>query len=217
MAKYPSWSPYNYGLDNPIKNIDPNGDSIDVSQLNASQLKGFNQNIQNMQHSQLFSKIWKTLSDSKAVYKISVDPNQKETAQYQPNSDETGSGGILSFQNTDAMSETFTFSHESFHAYESDQYWPGSQTIGSEVSANVAAVVVTSQLNLPGITGSPNENPAFSSAFDKLVFGNQFNGGAWKTANQLFKVSGFNQSHKYDNFNLKLYNPVIKYLYPLNP
>lgn len=210
--KYPMFSPYVYAANNPLLFIDPTGDSIEVSKLNKEQLKAFNQNLETMLKSKQFAKVWKVLSESKAVYSIVVNPEQQAGAQFQANSDATGSGGSLSFQGIEGFSSAFTFSHEAFHAFVHDQDNPG-RVVGVEIESNLFGNSVSNELGQPMLLGMGGQN-AFDQAFQQLQFGGSFDPQAWRVANRSFKASGWNDG-RYNSYGVKIYNPLIRGFYPL--
>lgn len=215
--KFPSWSPYVYAANNPMLNIDPSGDSIVTSQLTRQQLEAFNKSLPELLKSKQFAQMWATLSSSEALYTLPINPQQQHGAFYQPNSEASGSGGTLSFQNAGDFSEAFSFSHEAYHAFEHDQSYPG-HVVGLEIEANLFANSVASELNLPMLMGGETTNSSatkFNAAFDKLLFDNSFSQGAWKTANETFKASGWNMDGRYNGYGVRIYNPLIRKFYPL--
>jgi RHS repeat-associated protein len=216
-GKYPFFSPYCYAANNPLFFVDPSGDSIDVSRLTSKQLDAFNKNLPEMMKSKQFASIWNTLSSSKAIYSIAVTPQQKQGALYQARGDQTGSGGTLSFQSAEGFSSAFTFAHEAFHAYQHDQNNVG-RVVGIEIEGNLFANSVANELGQPMFFGpvgnDPSADASFNQAFEKLQFGRTFDQQSWRTANELFKASGWNDG-RYNAYGVKIYNPLIRRFYPL--
>jgi hypothetical protein len=215
--KLPTFAPYAYAADNPLLFVDPSGDSIDVSHLNKEQLSAYTKGLQEKMKSEHFARVWNTLANSKAVYSIVINSHQEKGALYQPNSAESMSGGSLSFRSEEAFSSDFIFSHEGFHAYQHDQR-NVDRVVGIEIEANLFANSVSNDLGHPmfmgGVGSNTPEAAAFDQAFGKLQYGETFNQQAWKTTNELFKASGWNDG-RYNSYGVKLYRPLIGRFYPL--
>lgn len=215
--KYPSWSPYHYGKNNPIRFIDINGDSVITNKLTTEQKHAFDKSQHELKKSTKYEKAWATLEVSKANYNIIINPNQSVGALYTLNSEGTGTGGTLSFQSIEAMNDYFNLSHEVYHAYEHDQGWPG-LVVGVEIEANLFGNAVVNELFDAGVNGRTTgylSTGEFGVAFNQLQYDPTFNTNAWLKANETFKKSDFNQDGRYNGYNLKYYDPLIKNFYPL--
>jgi RHS repeat-associated protein len=212
--KYPSLTPYHYAANNPVLFIDVNGDSIDYSKLTEEQRKQFQKLIEQLSTDKKFAKVWGTLVGSKAIYQIVVNEAQRQAGKYTRNSDEPGSGGMLSLKSFDRDGVEETFAHESYHGYSHDQGFPGTGTYGGEVEASLFGTAVAFNLSLPTRMFKPGGIPIFETSFQNLLFGESFNENDWIMATVTFKRSGL-MDPDYRFLRSNLYTPQIRRFYPL--
>ena len=108
--KYPSISPYAYCAWNPVKLIDPTGDTIDVSRLSSAALERYNANIQKLQKSPLFSSYYDDLQNSTNTYYIEECVGIGGSGSFEP------SRSTISAK----LDDLYTLSQELFHAFQTD-------------------------------------------------------------------------------------------------
>jgi RHS repeat-associated protein len=114
--KYYGMSTMGYAAGNPVKFIDVNGDSLDVSGLSIDQLEKFNSQIALLKESKLFLAYYNTLSESKVIYKISAQKGKEGTPSemgqfFNSRTNEVGFGEKL---------DAYIIAQELFHAFQKD-------------------------------------------------------------------------------------------------
>ena len=131
--KYPSLSPYAYCAWNPIRLIDPTGDTIDVSGLSKGQLEVFTNSVNDLNGSPLFAFYYGELQKSKKKYRIQAG---------------SGHGGEGSFEPKDntisaSLDNLFVLSQEMFHAYQSDgNFYTSKDASVRETEGDLASMLV---------------------------------------------------------------------------
>ena len=110
FEKYFWISPYAYCANNPVKYVDPSGDSIDVSGLSNEQLEIYKNSINELKNSPLFAYYYRGLHNSSTKYTIQAGPGYG------------GSGSFDSETNTISanLNNLYSLSQEMFHAYQQD-------------------------------------------------------------------------------------------------
>ena len=89
--KYPSWSPYNYGLCNPIMNIDPNGDSVDVARAQQQDAQSLNNIIADAQHKTGLTVTTASGSNGTVLLQYAKDSNGNPIIATDENGNQIGS------------------------------------------------------------------------------------------------------------------------------
>ena len=215
---YPGLSPFSYVANNPLLLTDLTGAVIDTSKLSEEHRKLFRNSLEQLLESEFFKEVWQTLSESDAVYEIAINSEQGTAALYDPKSSQTGSGGVLSFKNEEAFQAFMFVAHESYHAFQHDQKWPG-RVVGVEIEANLFANAVSSELFEKSIGSGMmfmgGGNPTFDYAFKKLQLSQKFDLEAWYLANTRFHVTSFGRDVRYRGYGVRFYYPLISRFYPL--
>ena len=109
-------SPYVGFANNPILYSDPLGDTIDVSNLSASQLETYNSQIAFLMKSEIFATYYTQLQESETTYTISAGKGEEGTPSeagqfFNPNTNEVGLGENMN---------SYVVAQELFHAFQSD-------------------------------------------------------------------------------------------------
>lgn len=185
--KYAGLTPYHYGANNPIKYIDVNGDSLDISQLTKKQLEIYNENISLLKKSSLFSYYFNFISESQTLFPVSASKGKKgsssESGQfYNSKTNEIGLGESLN---------AYVIAQEFFHAfqidgkfYDTDNPMPLS-SIETECDIVTIYVLIEAGLGIPSFGSWSNEflddalnsvpdlkkvqTPSFQNMFQKAV------------------------------------------------
>jgi hypothetical protein len=206
--KYHTMTPYQYGANNPICNIDVNGDSIWVNYGNKQRLF-YTQGMQYQGNDQFVKTVVDCLNQMNSVNQgntlladLSMSTNnfnfQNESvkdskgniingvAQFVPNANGGGDirAAVLMEQNTGDYGKIAATSHELYHGY-TQEHGMNPATINGEVEAFLYGFGIAQKTsNMPsGIPGFGNETPT---------------GIKYNTAMQNLYIDGFGQIN-YDN------------------
>lgn len=142
-GKYPFISPYAYCAWNPIKLIDPTGDTIDVSRLSSSALMTYTASIQELQKSPLFSAYYNALQFSPHIYYIEEGAGKGGRGSFEP------SRSTVSAK----LDNLYVLSQELFHAFQTDcNFYNSNDASVRETEGDIAAQLV--MLDLERLTPS---------------------------------------------------------------
>ena len=108
--KYPFISPYAYCTWNPIKLIDPTGDTIDVSGLSKKQLAIYMNSVNLLKKSPLFAYYYEELQKSSTTYALQAGPGYGGEGSFDPNNNTISAN----------LDNLHSLSQEMFHAFQSD-------------------------------------------------------------------------------------------------
>lgn len=235
---YPSWSPYNYCMGNPVNMIDPDGrevriytgerddDDNDVYLIYAAGMEYSGENkfvaaaitaLNNMNGVEIGASMLSSLISSKNSFNFKNTASAADgTLQFIPNSQGGGDIAASAFLNGSSISNLASASHELFHGYQHDN--GGLFGSNSEVGAYLYSYAVTGTFN-DGITATFSGNntsagKAYSNAMNKLLFSQNFNRSVFNQATQNFSSGNpyglYGNNKYYSN-----YKPLIKKFYPL--
>lgn len=232
-GKYPGWSSYNYCLNNPLKFVDPNGDTVRIytgdgylTYTPGMVYNGSNafvavviNSLNNMRSVQIGNMVLGSLVGSSNNFDFhNVSTSIPGTLQFSP---ADGGGGIIkagSIMDIAGDGDRLrSISHELFHGYQQENggiYGANSETeaylFGNAVALNFS--------NLSGMGFSGNNTIAgtkWGDAMTSLLFAQSFDRSTFNNA-----ASNFAAGNSYGNgyINFKYYpkfSPVINRFYPL--
>lgn len=181
-AKYPSLSPFTYCANNPVKLVDPNGETIVIVGEDGTSItyspnmnyKGQDVSVNNkidilnkMNGTRSGKKVLNELCISQNTYSI-VDHTSDGLAEahFCANDDVQGmSGGTIV---TNGNNNLYTISHELFHGYQ-DEKGQGGNSIYNEVEAMMFEYSVMLQSGEGSTPPIKNDNEAYNSSVNNLI------------------------------------------------
>lgn len=212
--KYPSLTPYQYAANEPVRLIDVNGDSIDVSSLNEKQLETFTSMLSDYtgysfstsstgmltyqqreeSSSEVFGNVIKPLLDDKEIFSIESNKSLKSPAGLPVPGLYNKKTNTLEVRDFSAKG---TMTHELFHAFQ-DLGDVFSGTTADEQDAYLFQTVVGVQ------SGETGWQP-FYSGFMLDYLDGSFNFSAYNSL-----LENFHSNYPYIEYR-RLKKPTVKY------
>ena len=163
--KYPQLSPYSWCAANPIRNTDPTGMRI-VYDMSFDQFQTYNEQIELMKNSTLFSTYYQNLENSEVEYTILIDNNIKngENIIY----------GIYKSENKtlslNEMAPTITIAEEFYHAYQDDNSISrDDKEYNKEFEAKTVSAIVSTEAGC-GLASMYQDANTFFNAINNLKY-----------------------------------------------
>ncbi len=226
--KYSRWSSYNYVLGNPIKNVDPNGDTVRIS-IGNEQFINYTPGMEYKGDDKFVKNIVNTLNDitsvdagKEVVNALSLSTNNFDILNQAPNNADAAAafipnqngGGVVKVGKSNALGDV---AHEIFHGYQKESGWNDLKITAAEVEAYLFEdVITTSLLITSGATMSEgNLGIQYDQSYQNLLY-NGYNQIDYEIAVKNFKSSGRNLTGIYNNYTISIpKKPAIRKFIPV--
>jgi RHS repeat-associated protein len=135
--KYPSISPYAYCAWNPVKLVDPTGNTIDISGLSEAEKAVYENSIKQLIKSPLFAYYYGELQSSTKTYKIQEGPGRGGEGSFEPKSNTISAN----------LDNLCALSQEMFHAYQTDGgFYTSEDASVRETEGDLVSMLVMSDI-----------------------------------------------------------------------